>query len=96
MQRTVYSTKFTYVENEVIETEKGIEIASTLKTIIIHDSDPKKALKQAIKENGLFAPIKTEKIANLYILDDEIFFKYAKIVENPETTNATENPNTQQ
>lgn len=82
MQRTVYSTKFTYVENTI--KEDG-QIASEIKSVTIHETDEKKALKKAVKEIGMFAPIKTEKVSELYVLDDEIFFKYAKV-----KTDATE------
>lgn len=90
MQRTVYSTKFTYVDNEIHETEKGVEIVSTLKTITVHESEPKKALKNAIKEIGLFNPIKTEKVAELYVLNDEIFFKYATVKTDSENDSEKE------
>jgi hypothetical protein len=82
MQRTVYSTKFTYVENEI--DEKG-EIASVLREITVHETDEKKALKSAVKTIGMFKPIKTEQISELYVLDDEIFFKYATVA-TPKTT----------
>ena len=81
MQRTVKSTRFTYVVNEL---NTNNEISSRLETITIHESDPKKALKKAVKEIGYFAPLKTEQISTLYILDDEIFFKYARVAENGE------------
>lgn len=83
MQRTVYSTKFTYVENEIHEDGS---ISSAVRTHIVHETDEKKALKKAVKEIGYFAPIKTEKISALYVLDDEIFFKYATV----KTDNAEE------
>ena len=76
MQRTVYSTKFTYVKNTL--TEDG-QIKSELATHIVHETDEKRALKKAVKEIGMFAPIKTEKVSELYVLDDEIFFKYATV-----------------
>ena len=78
MQRTVYSTKFTYVENEL--NEKG-EIVSKLKSITIHENDTVKALKKAKKEIGNFVPLKTERVSALYVLDDEIFFKNAKKID---------------
>lgn len=74
MQRTVYSTKFTYIHTEIDEND---EIVATKKEITIHEADEKKALRKAIKEVGNFNPIKTEKVSTLYKLDDEIFFKYA-------------------
>lgn len=82
MQRTVYSTKFTYVVNEI--DEKG-GITSRLETITIHESDEKKALKKAVKIVGMFAPIKTEKVSGLYKLDDEEFFKHATLVSEEVT-----------
>lgn len=78
MQRTVKSTRFTYVVNELTETG---EIKSEVKTVEVAEVNPKKALKLAIKKVGLFAPVNTEIIEGLYILDDEIFFQYAKKVE---------------
>ena len=76
MQRKVYSTKFSYVENTI--KENG-EITAEIKSVTIHETDEKKALKKAVKEIGMFAPIKTEKVSELYVLDDEIFFKHAKV-----------------
>lgn len=88
MQRTVYSTKFTYVKNTL--TDDG-QIKSELATHIVHETDEKKALKKAVKEIGMFAPIKSEKVSDLYILDDEIFFKYATIKEDATEKEKTEN-----
>lgn len=76
MQRTVYSTKFTYVENTI--TEDG-QITAEIKTVTVHETDEKRALKKAIKEIGNFKPLKTEKVSALYVLDDDIFFKYATV-----------------
>lgn len=78
MQRTVKATKFTYAVNEL--NEQG-ELASRIATIEIPETDPKKALRKAFKEIGTFAPLKTETTESLYVLDDEIFFKYAEKVE---------------
>ena len=85
MQRTVYSTKFTYIKNEIDSEGK---ITSELTSITVHETDEKRALKKAFKEVGTFAPIKTEKVGQLYVLDDEIFFKHAEAVGEP--TVATE------
>ena len=74
MQRTVKSTKFTYAVNELHENG---EISTKLENIEIAEKDQKKALKQAFKKVGTFAPLKVETTEALYILDDEIFFKYA-------------------
>lgn len=81
MQRTVKSTRFTYVVNEI---DSNNNISSRLETITIHESNPEKALKKAVKDIGYFAPLKTEEISTLYILDDEIFFKYARIADGIE------------
>ena len=83
MQRTVNATKFTYVVNEI--TTEGIK--SEIRTHIVNETDEKKALKKAVKEIGYFAPVKVEKISTLYILDDEIFFKYAIPVEDAKFDN---------
>lgn len=76
MQRTVISTRFTYVENELHEDGN---ITATLKTITVPERDEKRAYKLAVKKIGNFAVLKTEKVEDLYVLDDEIFFKYATI-----------------
>lgn len=83
MQRTVYSTKFTYVHNEVMADNT---IKSEVREITIHETDEKKALRKAHKKVGYFSPIKTEKVSELYVLDDEIFFKYAQIKTDADTT----------
>ena len=88
MQRTVYSTKFTYVENTI--KEDG-QITAEIKSVTIHETDEKKALKKAVKEIGMFAPIKTEKVSELYVLDDDIFFKYATVKTDATEKEKTEN-----
>jgi len=77
MQRTVNSTKFTYVQNTI---ENG-EIKSELKEVVVRETDEKKALRKAYKEVGNFVPIKVEQVSELYVLEDDIFFKYAHKVE---------------
>lgn len=77
MQRTVNSTKFTYVQNTI---ENG-EIKSELKEVLVRETDEKKALRKAYKEVGNFVPIKVEQVSELYVLEDEIFFQYAHKVE---------------
>ena len=74
MQRTVVSTKFTYASVSIAEDG---QISTEIKSITIHETDEKKALRKAFKEVGTFKPIKVEKVSTLYVLDDEIFFKYA-------------------
>lgn len=75
MQRTVKSTVFTYVVNDI--NEKG-EVNSKIATVEVPEVDHKKALKSAFKKVGYFAPLKSEVKEDLWILDDETFFKYAK------------------
>ncbi len=77
MQRTVNSTKFTYVQNTI---ENG-EIKSELKEVLVRETDEKKALRKAYKEVGNFVPIKVEQVSELYVLEDDIFFQYAHKVE---------------
>ena len=79
MQRTVYGTKFTYVDFDI--DEQG-NVSHAIKQITINETDEKKALKKAHKLVGTFKPVKVEKVSALYILDDDIFFKYATIKEN--------------
>ena len=81
MQRTIKLTKFTYAES--VLNEKG-ELETTLQDITINETNEKKALKKAFKEVGVFKPLKVEQVERLYQLDDEIFFKYAKLVEKGE------------
>ena len=78
MQRTVNSTKFTYVQNTI---ENG-EIKSELKEVVVRETDEKKALRKAYKEVGNFVPIKVEQVSELYVLEDDIFFQYAHKVED--------------
>ena len=78
MQRTVNSTKFTYVQNTI---ENG-EIKSELKEVVVRETDEKKALRKAYKEAGNFVPIKVEQVSELYVLEDDIFFQYAHKVED--------------
>lgn len=79
MQRTVKGTRFTYVENTLTENN---EIKSELKTVEVMESNEDKALKKATKAVGhAVIPVKTETFEKLYVLDDDIFFQYAKVVE---------------
>ena len=81
MQRTIKLTKFTYAES--VLTEEG-ELETKLQDITINETNEKKALKKAFKEVGVFKPLKVEQVERLYQLDDEIFFKYAKLVDKGE------------
>lgn len=81
MQRTVKATKFTYAKTTI--NEAG-QITAELSTVEVPETDPKKAVKRAFKEVGPFAPLKIETTETLYLLDDEIFFKYAVKAEPKE------------
>lgn len=78
MQRTVKGTKFTYAKT-VLNADGTM--TTTLETISVPEKDPKKAYKMAAKSIGNFAILKSEQTEKLYVLDDEIFFKYAVEVE---------------
>ena len=77
MQRTVKSTVFTYAKSTI---EDG-QLKSELATVEVVETNEKKALKLAFKKVGNFAPLKVETRERLYKLDDDIFFKYATVVE---------------
>lgn len=87
MQRTVKGTRITYATTEL--KENG-EIAVAKASIDIPEKDEKKAIKIATKQIGLFNPLKVEPYEQLYILDDEIFFKYARVATAEEAKTATE------
>lgn len=75
MQRTVKGTRYTYAN--VTLNEDGTT-TTELKVVEVPETDPKRAYKQAVKMLGkFFTPIKTETTETLWILEDEIFFKYA-------------------
>ena len=93
MQRTVYGTKFTYVDFNI---DENGNVSHEVKQITINETDEKKALKKAHKQVGTFKPVKVEKVSALYILDDEIFFKYAKVKDDTDTTEQTDTDTTEQ
>ena len=78
MQRTVRTTLFTYAVNEL--DEQG-NITAKVATVEVAETDPTKALKKAFKAVGFFTPLKSEIRERLWVMDDDIFFKYAKPVE---------------
>ena len=78
MQRTVKSTLLTYAVNEL--DEQG-NISARVATVEVAETDPAKALKKAFKAVGFFTPLKSEIRERRWVMDDEIFFKYAKPVE---------------
>lgn len=77
MQRTVKATKINYATIEAVNGELTTKTDST----VITENNVEKALKKFRKSNPNACVISTETIEKLYVLDDEIFFKYAKPVE---------------
>lgn len=86
MQRTVKETRFIYARTELDNEGK---LVANLAHIIVPETDPKKAYKLAAKKVGNFTPLKTETLSRLYVLDDDIFFKYAVIVGGSDGTDET-------
>lgn len=77
MQRKVKVTKINYATIEPVNGELTTKTYST----VIKENNVDKALKKFRKSNPNACVISTETIENLYVLDDEIFFKYAEPVE---------------
>lgn len=78
MQRTVNSTIVTYAETTL--NPDGTP-NTELKTVEVDETAPKAVLKSAIKSVGHYIqPLKLEIRKRVFVLDDEIFFKYAKEV----------------
>ena len=75
MQRTVKVTKVKYIaKTEAGLTEKVCEIANFDESRFIRE----------LKKAGVYAIVtETETREKTYILDDEIFFKYATVKEEP-------------
>ena len=86
MQRTVKSTRFTYAETEILNGELVAKVAE----IKVTETDEKRAYKKAAKTLGKnFTPLKSEIVEDLWVLDDDIFFKYATIKTPEETPEET-------
>ena len=81
MQRTVKSTKVIFAK---VEIDNNGQLMSTLGEHIVHTTDEKRAIKETKKMVGEVAVVKTETVEKLWVLDDEIFLKYAKPVETNE------------
>lgn len=77
MQRTVKATKINFA---IIEQVDG-ELTTRTDSAIINDSNEEKAVKKFRKSNPNACVLSTATIEKLYVLDDEIFFQYAKPVE---------------
>lgn len=74
MQRTVKVTKVKYIA----KTANGLEE----KTVEIANFDENRFIRE-LKKSGIYAIVtETETTEKTYILDDEIFFKYATVKED--------------
>lgn len=82
MQRTVHGTKITHGTVEIVNGEVVLNTSVYMST----EKDEKVALKKFRKVNPTDAVIAVEPFSQLYILDDEIFFKYATVAENTTET----------
>ena len=77
MQRTVTVTKIAYVKIVEGQLSKGVET--------IAEKSIEKAVKSFSKRNAGRAIVESvSQETHLYILDDEIFFKYARIADGEE------------
>ena len=86
MQRTVKGTRVNLAKMEIV---KGQIAVADVKSVVYPNTPEEKAIKKAQKDNLGYGVISAEPHEQLYVLDDAIFFKYAKAVE-PKTEN-TEN-----
>ena len=76
MQRTVKSTMLTIAK---VERVNG-ELTTTTREIKVNGvTDEKVAIRKAKKEHGDFIVLDSTIVEDLYVLEDEIFFKYAHI-----------------
>lgn len=93
MQRTVKGIKVNLGKFAIVD---GKPTLIGEKTVTFANTTEENAIKKAVKKNIGFGVISTEKIETLYVLDDEIFFKYAKPVEpKNETTETAEEATTE-
>ena len=92
MQRTVHGTKITFAKVTI----DGANVRTVIDSTIVDIKDTATAIKSFVKKHPTFAVVKTEPISKLYILDDEIFFKYAREAKPEETTEETPEETTAQ
>lgn len=78
MQRTVKGVRVNLAKMGMVENQ--ITITDT-KSVVYANTDEKTAIRKATKANIGYGVISVEPFEQLYILDDEIFFKYATAVE---------------
>lgn len=84
MQRTVKGTRLYY---GITEVQSDGTLKATMAHVDVAETDAKKAYRKAVKQLGYnFTVIKSETFETLYVLDDAIFFEFAKPVK-PETEN---------
>ena len=77
MQRTVTVTKINFIKLENGELKKGTEQVA--------EKNIEKAVKTFSKKHAGYALIETvSQETHLYILDDDIFFKFARISDDEE------------
>ena len=83
MQRTVHGTNIKFA---TVEKDTNGQLAIVEHNYKSTEKDSKKAVKEFRKNHPNEAIITTEEFTQLYVLDDEIFFKYAVAVDTAEET----------
>lgn len=78
MQRLVDERRIGYAEIEKVNGEFVIRDASVN---IRNEKNAEKAERKAVKEVGRVQVLSNEQFRVLYMLDDDVFFKYAKPVK---------------
>lgn len=93
MQRTIHGTNIFY---GVVQRDENGNVWMENRVYKSTEKDENKAKKEFRKHHTDEAIFACEPFSDLYILDDEIFFKYAKVAEKTENTatDTTENPET--
>ena len=81
MQRTVHGTTIKFA---TVEKDTNGQLAIVEHNYKSTEKDTKKAVKEFRKNYPNDAIISTEEFTQLYVLDDEIFFKYAVPVDTTE------------
>ena len=76
MQRTVKSTVLTVAKVEKVNGELTAHIDDIK---VFNITDEKVATRKAKKAHGEFVVIESKIIEEVYVQDDETFFKYAKV-----------------
>lgn len=87
MQRTVHGTKVIY---GVLDRDENGSICIAEREYKSTEKDENKAKKSFRKSHPDDAILRTEPFTDLYMLDDDIFFKYAKVVTDTDENTATD------